>query len=173
MSLKLNTASGGSITLQEADTASNLTITVPAVSGTIFNQGNIVGTVSQSSGVPTGAIIERGSNANGEFVKFADGTMICTNSITLLDMGAFGSGTVGDIYRTEADDWTFPATFISAPSFHAHTKSYPSPTGANSPFAVRANSSISTTTASGIQAIGGINTGSDVVASVTAIGRWF
>jgi hypothetical protein len=35
MSLKLNTASGGSITLQEADTASNLTITVPAVTGTM------------------------------------------------------------------------------------------------------------------------------------------
>jgi hypothetical protein len=35
MSLKLNTASGGSITLQEADTASNLTITVPATTGTI------------------------------------------------------------------------------------------------------------------------------------------
>jgi hypothetical protein len=39
MSLKLNTASGGSITLQEADTASNLTITVPAVSGTMAIQG--------------------------------------------------------------------------------------------------------------------------------------
>jgi hypothetical protein len=35
MSLKLNTASGGSITLQEADTASNLTLTVPATTGTI------------------------------------------------------------------------------------------------------------------------------------------
>jgi hypothetical protein len=39
MSLKLNTASGGSITLQEADTASNLTITVPAVTGTMAIQG--------------------------------------------------------------------------------------------------------------------------------------
>jgi hypothetical protein len=36
MSLKLNTASGGSITLQEADTASNLTITVPANAGTMI-----------------------------------------------------------------------------------------------------------------------------------------
>lgn len=36
MSLKLNTSSGGSITLQEADTASNLTITVPAVTGTLI-----------------------------------------------------------------------------------------------------------------------------------------
>ncbi|MBF8746913.1 phage tail protein [Pseudomonas monteilii] len=37
----------------------------------------ITGTVSQSGGVPTGAIIERGSNANGEYVRYADGTQIC------------------------------------------------------------------------------------------------
>jgi len=41
-----------------------------------------VGTVSQSSGTPTGDIIERGSNANGEYVKYADGTMICTRNDT-------------------------------------------------------------------------------------------
>ena len=41
-----------------------------------FNQGNIVGTVSQSGGIPTGAVVERGSNANGEYVRFADGTQI-------------------------------------------------------------------------------------------------
>jgi hypothetical protein len=41
MSLKLNTASGGSITLQEADTASNLTITLPAVDGTAMVSGNM------------------------------------------------------------------------------------------------------------------------------------
>lgn len=39
----------------------------------------VVGTVSNSAGFPAGAVIERGSNANGEYVKFADGTMICTS----------------------------------------------------------------------------------------------
>lgn len=43
----------------------------------VYSQRRILGTVSQSSGVPTGAIIERGSNANGEFVRYADGTQIC------------------------------------------------------------------------------------------------
>lgn|GEM_PF-1262624 len=43
----------------------------------VFHTGNILGTVSQSGGVPTGAIIERGSNANGEYVRYADGTQIC------------------------------------------------------------------------------------------------
>jgi len=42
----------------------------------VFTQNNIIGNVSESSNVPTGAIIESGSNANGEFVKYADGTQI-------------------------------------------------------------------------------------------------
>ncbi|AUY11167.1 pyocin knob domain-containing protein [Aeromonas sp. ASNIH2] len=46
----------------------------------IHDQRSVVGVVSQSSGIPTGAIIERGSNANGEYVKYADGTLICTKN---------------------------------------------------------------------------------------------
>jgi hypothetical protein len=53
MSLKLNTASGGSITLQEADTASNLTLTVPAQTGSIVtadSSGNVgIGTASPNT----------------------------------------------------------------------------------------------------------------------------
>jgi hypothetical protein len=37
----------------------------------------LLGSVAQAAGVPTGAIVERGSNANGQYTKFADGTMIC------------------------------------------------------------------------------------------------
>jgi len=43
----------------------------------------IVGTVSQSGGVPTGSIIESGSNTNGSYTKYADGTMICRNTVDL------------------------------------------------------------------------------------------
>jgi len=43
-----------------------------------YSKTNILGTVSQSGGVPTGAVIERGSNVNGDYVKYADGTQICT-----------------------------------------------------------------------------------------------
>lgn len=41
---------------------------------------DIVGTVSQAAGVPTGAIVEYGSNANGQYVKFAGGVMWCWHS---------------------------------------------------------------------------------------------
>lgn len=40
----------------------------------LYHNRNILGTVSQSGGIPTGAIIQRGSNVNGSFVMFADGT---------------------------------------------------------------------------------------------------
>jgi hypothetical protein len=43
--------------------------------GKLFHSLNTVGTVSQSGGVPTGAIVERGSNANGQYTKWADGTL--------------------------------------------------------------------------------------------------
>lgn len=47
---------------------------------------DILGTVSQTGGVPTGAIIEEVSNANGVYVKLASGSMICYGR---------GSGTTG------------------------------------------------------------------------------
>lgn len=45
----------------------------------LFTQASLVGAVSESAGVPTGAVIESGSNANGEYTRWADGTQICTN----------------------------------------------------------------------------------------------
>ena len=42
-----------------------------------YGPGNLLGTVAQVSGTPTGAVVERGANANGEYVRFADGTQIC------------------------------------------------------------------------------------------------
>src|SRR5690606_15811578 len=47
-----------------------------------YRQGNILGTVSQSGGVPTGALIQTGSNANGSYVRYADGTQICWGAVT-------------------------------------------------------------------------------------------
>ena len=45
----------------------------------LYARNNILGTVSQLAGVPTGAVIGRGNKANGAYVKFADGAMMCSN----------------------------------------------------------------------------------------------
>jgi hypothetical protein len=75
---------------------------------------NWSGTVSQNG---TSSVIERGSNANGEYIKFADGTMICTSS----SINAPNQITVafGSIFRTNDFDWTFPSSFLDGGSWNA------------------------------------------------------
>jgi hypothetical protein len=48
----------------------------------------LLGAVSQTAGVPTGAVIESGSNVNGEYVRWADGTQMCSGTIPTTAMPA-------------------------------------------------------------------------------------
>jgi hypothetical protein len=86
------------------DTLSNMSFyTAGALRARIDSNGKIlgatasnwVGTVSTSG---LSSVVERGSNANGEFVKYADGTLICT-------LGIQFEGT------TKEYTWTFPNSF--------------------------------------------------------------
>ena len=58
----------------------------------------IVGALSE------GAVIERGSNSNGEWVRFADGMQVCR-------VNDYVTTPSGDIHT-----WTFPAAFVSNPA---------------------------------------------------------
>lgn len=78
----------------------------------IYAQNSILGQVSQLAGVPTGAIIERGSNANGEYVKWADGTMVCYRRANIQ---AYCTNPYGAGLYTGTITWTFPARFVSSP----------------------------------------------------------
>ena len=122
----------------DIDPSKNFVISVPAVadgtltikreSGTavlsIAANGKavipgVVGTVAQVGGVPTGQIVERGSNANGEYVRFADGTQICWHRTSgALVVGAAG---IANLYSADRN-WTFPSVFVG----------YPAPSGAGS-----------------------------------------
>lgn len=73
--------------------------------GSLYSRDSILGTVSQSSGVPTGAIIESGSNASGTYVRFANGMQTTYRQMDLpghaLNAGvsitaAHAAGFVGD-----------------------------------------------------------------------------
>jgi Protein of unknown function (DUF2793) len=46
-------------------------------------RSEIVGTVSQAAGLPTGAIIERSTTAAGHVVKWADGTIMMSRTVTV------------------------------------------------------------------------------------------
>lgn len=131
----------------------------------IFSQDSILGAVSQSAGVPTGAIIERGSNANGEYTKFADGTLICTYkwSDTNTAPTAFGNIWLGDAYT-----WTFPVSFVSPPFVTGMVD-------ASGPrkWLTGAGSSVTNGQAR-FQIMYGISTGPAASQnSLLAIGRWF
>jgi hypothetical protein len=125
----------------------------------LYSRNSILGTVSQTGGVPTGAVIERGSNANGSYVRFADGTQICTNSNLATSASADTA-------------WTFPATF-----------QYPA--NPNRPVV---SGNVATTVSNGHRlAISGLASGTSIfvnainisnarvaaTAHLTAIGRWF
>lgn len=108
MTTALSVAQGGTGGSTQATARAGLGLKAAATA-------DIVGTVSQSGGVPTGAIFEKGSNANGEYTKFADGRMICTvrKSITV------NSTAFGQVFRDIAPSegaWAYPASFIEGPS---------------------------------------------------------
>jgi len=104
MALELNGTTG--VSLVQDGVIQTTDIDDGAVTTAKIASSTLVGTVSESSGTPTGAIIERGSNANGEFVKYADGTMICTNRNTITP--------VANTFT--AYTWTYPGgSFIQRP----------------------------------------------------------
>lgn len=79
-----------------------------------YRRGNILGVVGQSGGVPTGAVIERGSNANGQYVRWADGTQKCWGGATSDDITDVAAGA---LFRANAArTFTFPASFVSVPA---------------------------------------------------------
>ena len=127
----------------------------------------VVGTASNSAGFPAGAIIERGSNANGEYVRFADGTQICwgtgTINVSTTLNNHFGSSSGASVTGNALI--SFPATFSNTnysvtvfPTFRGFTVlgAY-SKNGANA--AVRMGVSGSTA--------------NDVPYEWSAFGRWF
>ena len=63
----------------------------------VYHASNVVGLVAD------GAIIESGTNANGRYVKYRDGTMTCFIPVKLLS-------------STGVTNWTYPAVFISPPA---------------------------------------------------------
>lgn len=77
----------------------------------VYSRTNIVGSVSQSVGIPTGGIAEAGSNSNGQYYKYADGMQICNLYYTTGTIPAGGF----------ALNWTFPASFATGTNLSARS----------------------------------------------------
>lgn len=80
-----------------------------------YKRSNVLGNVSQSSGVPTGALLERGSNSAGEYAKFADGTLICWR-VAGSNPGVSVNMQRGSLYSSQdLGPDAFPYNFSNAP----------------------------------------------------------
>lgn len=64
---------------------------------TVYNSSDVVGPVAFVGGANTGAIIERGANANGEFAKFADGTVIAWGRVISTGLTINPAGRSGNV----------------------------------------------------------------------------
>ncbi len=81
-----------------------------AGTGAIFTRSRTTGAWSAWR---AGGGIERGSNANGEFMRCPDGTQICWRS----NLSAATVNTAdGTLFRSANVSWTFPAAFSVAPA---------------------------------------------------------
>ena len=96
-------ASGAAVQTDAADTAPAKL----AIVGATYGPASLIGPVSQTGGLPTGAVIEQGQNANGSYVRWADGTQICWLDNFTLSANA----------ETVVQEWwTYPAAFAAAPA---------------------------------------------------------
>lgn len=131
-----------------------------------YSASNIVGAVSQSGGLPTGAIIERGSNASGEYTKFADGTLICRRFVSDYAISCAVNATVMSPLIP------FPVQFLASPSVSINGFATDGP---GNPLSIPLNDSsignlsnwrfdLRNTTSTAVTRVAALN--------LTAIGRW-
>lgn len=131
-----------------------------------FSRGNSVGTVSQSGGIPTGAIAERGSNANGEFVKLIDGTMICW---AIKSSQVTGFVAVGNVFYGGAfGPYQFPATFVGSVVCRCLV-----PSNGVYVWSTDGNGFASTTQTQLFYMMAAVNATITIFPTFFAIGRWF
>jgi hypothetical protein len=129
---------------------------------TIYGTRNLLGTVNQAAGVPTGAVFQHNSLANGSFERRASGWMECIRT----DLSTANVSTAeGQIFRSGDITWTFPS------AFDASVKPVISVSGENAALCGFSIVSISNTAVTfRIKSATSIATAVTVQAS--AVGRW-
>jgi hypothetical protein len=99
MSLKLNSSGGGSVTLQEPTTASNVTLNLPAADGTVNTSGAVNEVPAGSASAPS--IYPTGDTNTGIFFPAADTIAFTEGGVESARIDASGNLLVGKTVTTE------------------------------------------------------------------------
>lgn len=140
-----------------------LSVTQGGTGATSMGAG-AVGSVTQSAGVPTGAVVETGSGANGRWTKWADGTMITQHRLGLtLNINS----ALGSVFYAGVGAIGLPQTFFDIPSISLSAQG----TGGG----YWTGRSVGAVNATGAFIVMGAvsQTSVPITIDVIAIGRWF
>lgn len=77
----------------------------------VYNSANVVGPVSQSGGIPTGALLQWGVTPTGLFFRFFGGLQVCFHRINSVPYSTSDNGA----HYSSNQSWTYPAVFIETP----------------------------------------------------------
>ena len=149
--------------------SSKLTGALPAISGaslTSLTSGNLSGALPalDGSSLTNISALTKGSNANGEWHKFTDGTLICTwGGGYTLEQNVGPSA--GGFYFSNAYTWTFPVSFNATPRVVAN------PTGGHWN-AINARADSIGTTSCTYKTLSVNSTANDQGVEFIAIGTW-
>lgn len=147
------------VTLDAVTTSGNSTTN--AVDVGALRSTNWVGTVANGA---LGHVVESGSNANGEYMKLANGWMICTHTI---DSSSVDIATAsGSMYVSAGQVWTFPASFSSAPLSSGSVER-----SASIAYGIHIRGT--TTSAANYNIWGSVSGALPKTTRIFAIGRWF
>ena len=126
-----------------------------------YHRGNLLGSVGQSGGVPTGAVIEAGSSGDGSYTRFADGTQVCLSPTFSADTDT----AAGALWRQAvATAWSFPAGFAAPPAVASG--------GLDDPSLAWVATGAATVTGA-TACVWAVASGTGRSFRLTAIGRWF
>lgn len=107
-------------------------------------------------------MIESGSNNNGSWIKYSDGTMICYRKI---EKTVAITNTYGTLYKGIFEDINFPQSFVSTPYCLAQNN------GANH-IIIGQCQDVSTTKIGNLEIWSPIATTTYVIPVIIAIGKW-
>lgn len=114
-----------------------------------YGPGNLLGSVAQAGGTPTGAVLESGTNANGSYLRLADGTQICWRQMT-----SSSSAQTLWVYPAGFAPGSIPIVQSTAQVQTAHFTSTGAPTAVAVNFSVWGLSAARVAYATGLLAIG-------------------